>query len=297
MSKEQEILDRISELKAALIEARPNPEGKNKPELPSLLKKHLIEAAPKIATEAYLADTVAKIKDIHTEVTKAKKTEWLEAMGLDGFAAALEKFHEGNKWWPAYLLAGFVGLAVPAFIAILALNLKVLQRGVQKFVSKLFTGRETVLATSPGGRGIRPQDATTVEGREANGATGTATDPPDPATLEPLYQKLGQVNRRLLVFNKSIKRMVSPRELGKIATAIEKVNKAVGASKPESIDTLVTKVGDIKTAMEDFKPGKIPQDLQNTRTETRNLGSTVDELRASFRKLKEEASRVSAVLA
>ncbi|MFE1269508.1 hypothetical protein [Streptomyces sp. NPDC058758] len=300
-TKDQEILDRISELKNALLVDRPN---KDKPEESKLseLKEHLINKEPGLVTRQWLEKQLPekfaeRFQAMYDELTKAKKTEWLEAMGLDGFASALEKFHEGSKWWPVYLLSGFMGLAVPAFIAILALNLKVLQRGIQKAVSKFFTGRETVLATSDSGRGIRPQNATTVEGREANGAvTGTNT-PPDPATLEPLYQKLGQVNRRILVFNKGIKRMASPRELGKLATGIGKVNDAVEASRPETIETLATHVGTLKTVMADFKPGRIPQDLQNTRTETRNLGRTVDELKTSFQQLKEEATRVATVLA
>lgn len=91
--------------------------------------------------------------------------------------------------------------------------------------------------------------------------------------------------------------MPSARAIKSSAKGIEAIADALDRITISDVGTMATKAEDLKKAMEDFKPGKIPQDLQNTRTETRNLGRTVDELKTSFQKLKDEALLAARALA
>ncbi|MER5208592.1 hypothetical protein [Streptomyces sp. NPDC002825] len=201
-------------------------------------------------------------QSMYDELTKAKKSEFLEAMGLDGFGAALEKYYESRSGadtkWGWYLGSAIVGLMIPAMGVILTAWVVKLQRDIQQLPARLMgntNGR--VLATSNTGRGIRLQNRTDVENRE-DAAGGNLAAIPRNANFAPLRYQLQLLNPHLDTFNQhapdfltNIDKLPSARAIAKTAKAVEKINLAVTASNP-------TKVGQLADALEKFDPQKTP---------------------------------------
>ncbi|MFD3332938.1 hypothetical protein ACFWV1_09845 [Streptomyces sp. NPDC058700] len=265
----------------------------------SKLKKSLIGEAPRILTEENAAPFIKEITDIHEEVVKAPLTEWLEAAGLDGVAAGVEKIYEGKDNWWTYFIAAFIGLAVPAIGLLLVSKFTDWSRFLQ---SKIFNGQ--AYARNEGGTWSR-QDVQAVTDRETrvfNGG-GIGAIPTEESLsgvrqeLEKLIEKITVFNRKAGGFRTKFNKMPSARAIKQSAKGIEAIADALDRVTIADVGAMATKADELKKAMADFKPGKIPQDLQTTRTETRNLGRTVDELKASFQKLKDEAVLVTRVLA
>ncbi|MFI0983936.1 hypothetical protein [Streptomyces exfoliatus] len=265
----------------------------------SKLKKSLIGDPPKILTEENAAPFIKQITDIHEEVVKAPLTEWLEAAGLDGVAAGVEKIYEGKDNWWTYFIAAFLGLAIPAIGLLLVSKFTDWSRLLQ---SKIFGGQ--AYARNEGGTWSR-QDLQAINDRETrvfNGGGIGAIPTADSLRgvreeLEKLTEKITIFNRKAGGFRTKFNKMPSARAIKSSAKGIEAIADALDRITISDVGTMATKAEDLKKAMEDFKPGKIPQDLQNTRTETRNLGRTVDELKTSFQKLKDEALLAARALA
>ncbi|MFE5631176.1 hypothetical protein ACFQ69_13170 [Streptomyces sp. NPDC056470] len=227
----------------------------------SQFKAALIEAEPKILTERQLPmNFITKIDDMHKELKKDALTEWAEAAGLDGFAATWEKFKEGENWVP-YLISAFVGLAVPAFLLILATNLKESQRDLQQLFTRFLPGsrRNQILATNDSGRGIGWHTRDHVDRREAGAVAGLSslTDLPDPARLRPLQDALGAVNTRIAKFNTEVRKLPSARSLTKIAAAVEKVNTAITAAVPTKMASVAEKLVKIAEGVEKYNEHRL----------------------------------------
>ncbi|MFF8607625.1 hypothetical protein ACF06X_16950 [Streptomyces sp. NPDC015346] len=264
-----EVISAIKDLKAALVYPQPEP---GKPPNVSQLKEHLIAVSPYVVTTYYMdnmftAGYFKKIDDMHQELTKAKKTEWLEAMGLGSFAAAVEKWHENNVWWPAYLLSGFISLAIPAFLLALALNFKNLQRGLQTAIIDRLARRfprleNKVIAGGAGGIIPRLQDRTVVNDREAAAGGGMAAIPRDAnfdglrEQLTNLNPHLKEFNRHAPSFNEAFRKLPKVSAVEKAATAIKKIAEAVAGVDYQSMPLVARGMGKINGAVKNSDPKK-----------------------------------------
>ncbi|CAM5455029.1 hypothetical protein [Streptomyces tanashiensis] len=300
----------IASLRDALLKDRvDNSDPKNPKTQVSELKEHLVQQAPKLMTEdffkAQFAPYFKKFDDMHQELVKAKKTEWMEAAGLGSFAAAVEKFHEDSAWWPVYLVSGFLSLAVPAFLIALALNLKDMQRKIQGGIFN-FLGRKwpslrgQILASVEGGLLPRRQNAQTVRDREGGNLAGvTLTNPPDPATFDALRQALGNVNRRIINFNKAVAKMKSKAQLDKLATGVEAITRATDAAKPTDIETLAKAIDKLGDAQDKFNPRDIPKPrpLLATADAAKTLAEAGETVTQRFQKLKDDATELARIMA
>ncbi|MEU2115253.1 hypothetical protein ABZ567_06310 [Streptomyces sp. NPDC016459] len=258
----------------------------------SALKKHLIDDVPKIVTEnfveSYLSAAFGQIKEIHKEVVKNPVSEYWEAAGFEGIAAGVEKLYEGEsigtalKYWTSTIAGAIAALLLGALGVLFVANVQFIQRSVQAAISKFFTGRETVLATSNSGRGIRPQDLNTVQGRAAAAGGGLAnlTDPPNPTVLNPLFEKLGAVNRRILVFNNGVRKLPSARSLAKTAEGVEKVNTAIAAANAEKIELVAEKADKLVKALKDYDPKKVPDPKKIEKLNAAMAGANPTEVKA-----------------
>ncbi|MFH8711591.1 hypothetical protein OHB11_15900 [Streptomyces zaomyceticus] len=229
-----------------------------------------------------------KLDDVHKEVVKNPVSEYWEAAGFDGIAAGIEKLYEGEglgtalKYWGSTVAGGIAALLIGALTLLLVANAQFLQRKLQAALSRFFTGRETILATSNSGRGIRPQSLDAVQGREAAAGGGFASlaDPPNPALLNPLFEKLGAVNRRILVFNNGVRKLPSATSLGKTAEAVGKVNAAIELANPEKIGLVAEKADKLVKALKDYDPKKVPDPKKLTKLNAAMVDADPDKIRA-----------------
>ncbi|MFJ7127646.1 hypothetical protein [Streptomyces sp. NPDC098101] len=315
MTKEQEILDKISELKAALIDARPDPEDAKKPKLPSLLKNHLINVAPKIATENFIkeffAATISKIEDIHTEATKNQWTEFMEATPIaGGFAAALEKWFESKEEgakvaWQNWLFAALAGALMigllPAIKGLIVNGWRYAQtRGDDS--KRIWTknpdggwGRETLAAVNQ------------REQRVWNGGTSLAdlvSDPANATRAEALRKKLVPLNKAMDRFNKLAPTFQTlfgklPREAKaeKAASAVKKISDAVNLVNRVALKEVTEGLEKLNLAMDGFQPSKLPKEpelagqaraMNSLAKETGTLRQKFIELRGTVQSLDQE---------
>ncbi|MFJ2936096.1 hypothetical protein ACIO8G_25495 [Streptomyces sp. NPDC087219] len=262
----------ITALKEALITGTIAVDQKKPDNKVSELKQHLIEQAPKLITEEWFktqfnAEYFKKIEEMHQELVKAKKSEWMEAMGLEGFASAVEKFHEDSVWWPAYALSAFIGLAVPAFLLALALNFKNLQRTIQGGIFN-FLGRKwpqlrnQILAQRDGGLIPRRQDRDDVRRNEEASAGGMAAIPRN-ANFDNLRAQLERLNPELLTFNNrapdfisGMRKLPSASKAGKAAEAIKKIADAITGVDHRSMPLVASGMGKINGAVRNADPKK-----------------------------------------
>ncbi|WP_017239558.1 hypothetical protein [Streptomyces sp. SS] len=225
---------------------------------------------------------------MYDELTKAKKTEWMEAMGLEGFASAVEKFHEDSVWWPVYAISAFIGLAVPAFLLAVALGLKDTQRKIQGAFFNLLgkkwaTFTDTIYARQEGKILPRRQRVTDVNENERAAGGGMASIPAD-ANFDALRGQLTSLNPELQKFNnhapdfkrnlrgmpslakatkiadavKKLGEAVDPTQTPLIAKALGKINEGVTYSDPKKTTAFAKAIGKLKLAMNDFDPTQVP---------------------------------------
>lgn len=231
----------------------------------SEFKHALITGQPRLVTDAMLPyDFVKRFAEMYEELQKEPMTEYLEAMGLDGFAAAHEKFYEKNADWKDWLLSAIAGLFIPMVGGVLALlfianftNLqRLLQGGLFNLASIISRGRiprNLILAMNEGQTLPTPQNRAVVEAREQARTAGLAGlgNIPDPTTLEPLRRKLVEVNEQIGPFNTEARKLPKAGAITKIAAAVDKLNTAIGAANP-------TKIGQVADAVDKFDPAKMP---------------------------------------
>ncbi|MET9950344.1 hypothetical protein ABZ135_02185 [Streptomyces sp. NPDC006339] len=256
----------ISELKALLLydEARimakydgdhqekdPKKQPKEEPFLVTKLKATLIDESPKIVTDAMLPfNFVKRFAEMYEELQKEQSSELLEAFGLDGVGAAVEKFHEDheNRW--NYFWSALSGIVVPLIIGGLVIVFRrLILDGFRWLQSKMFKG--DVYALNETQTRIQRQPLQNVKDRELQGAAVVLTDPPDAARLNELKQALGDINRRIINFNKAVTKFPSPRTMAKTAEGVSKINDAITASNAEKIDK-------VAQAINSFDPTKVP---------------------------------------
>ncbi|MFI8518974.1 hypothetical protein ACIGEZ_14275 [Streptomyces sp. NPDC085481] len=234
----------------------------DKTALVSQLKHSLIGDAPKILTEEATQPWVKQIGDIHEEATKAPLTEWLEAAGLDGVAAGVEKIKEGKNFgtiWP-YFASAFMGLAIPA----IGLLLAAMSINIVRNVTEKITGR--ILAGNANG-GWSLQNRTAVEQRENrvfNGGTSLADIPPG-TNFDALRNQLQTLNPHLEKFNDQAPKFT--REFGKLpkanaitktADAVEKIKNALTGLDTDKITALAKALGKLTGAVKHHDPKKVP---------------------------------------
>ncbi|MFE5482090.1 hypothetical protein [Streptomyces sp. NPDC056527] len=278
----------------------------DKEALVSKLKHHLIGDSPKILTEEAAAPWVKQIGDIHEEATKAPLTEWLEAAGLDGVAAGVEKIYEGKNFgviWP-YFLSAFMGLAVPALGLLLAAKSIDIVRNV---TDKLFGW---VIANNENG-GWSRQNREDVERRERrvfNGGAGLA-DLPETPDFGPLRRQLEELNPHLVTFNDQAPSFIRefrklPKEsaatkaaagvkkiadaikdidhtrMQPVATGVGKIQEAVRDADPRKIEKVAKATEKLKLATTNFNPDRVPkaEPLQDAATAAGNLARQIGPL-------------------
>ncbi|KAA6219137.1 hypothetical protein [Streptomyces filamentosus] len=315
--KEQEILDKISELKAALIESRPDPKSTKKdpkPELPSLLKHHLINVDQKVTTQDFItkhfAEALKQIKDIHTEATKNQWTEFAEATPIaGGFVAALEKFFENREdpavKWERWLYAALAGAAIVVLLPFfkgLAVNLS---RTAQTFrpggdnSPEARAGRR-IMTRNPDGGWMR-ETLGAVNQREARvwaGGTSLADlvgNPANAQNAETLTRALEGLNPQVEIFNRhapsfldSFKRLPRESKATKAANAVGTMREAVKQVNVRKLVKLAEGLERLNTALGEFHPTKLPKegDIAGTATAMNNLASETGTLRTKFQELQ-----------
>ncbi|KOG14517.1 MULTISPECIES: hypothetical protein [Streptomyces] len=232
----------------------------------SALKKHLIDVTPKIATENFLLPVIAQIKEIHTEVTKNKNVELLEATPfLGGIAAAWEKWYESKEpgadvKWQHWLAAALAGLAL---VTLLPGIRGAIVNGF-RYVSTKRRGDTPALRdqkliwtkNADGGWGRETLGAVKArEARKWNGGTSLADivqDGTNAARAEALTQKLGPLNGELLKFNnrapdflRHFGRMPTPGKAQKAVEALQKIADAIGRINLTAFSTVANSIGRI----------------------------------------------------
>ncbi|MFD9243564.1 hypothetical protein ACFV0D_16820 [Streptomyces sp. NPDC059556] len=265
----------------------------------SELKKALIDSQPKIVTDAMLPfEFIKRFAEMYEELQKEKSSELLEAFGLDGLGAAVEKFHEDHESKWSYFWSAIAGLLVPLMAGALILTISAamlkLQRAIQ---AKLFGGR--VVARNDEGTGFGLQSRTHVNNRENAAAGAVLTNPPDTTAINNLKQALGEVNQRIKDFNTAVSKMKSASALNKLAEGVDKLTKATDAAKPTDIETLATAIGKLGTAQDTFAPKKLPkaQTLSAAATQAERLAKAGGEVKTAFDNLKAAAQAAERVIA
>lgn len=297
----------LAALKEIILKDKPpkDAQGQQPPRPVSELKKSLVDEEPRILTEALLKqhlpkDFISRFDEMHKELQKAIKSELLEALGLDTFGAAWEKYKEGHEDMEFYFLAAFGSLLVPALLTFLSAWMIQLSRAVQRIGNP-----DRPVATGNGNGWFQREHIDVINQREDrlfNGVAGIDALPD--ATLiekarqelEKLIPKMDDFNLKAPGFRTKFNEMPGHRAVSKTAKSVLALGEAMEKVNIEDVGTLATKADDLKKAMEDFKPTKIPQDLTQTRTAAQNLGNSVAELRSTFQKLREEAARTSSAL-
>ncbi len=319
MTKEQEILDKISDLKAALLEERANPKGDKEPKLPSLLKDHLVNVAPKIATEEFLSgflkdwtDAYDKIKQIHTEVSKHKTTEMLEMLGLNSIAAVHEKYQEAKEdptvVWKDWLWGAIGGavllVAIPALTLFFAGQLLALSRTIQTWrpfgdnSPQARAGRRILAGNGNGG--LSPQTLGAVNQREArvfNGGTSLADLVSDPANaqqaetlaraLEKLNPQVERFEAKAPSFLDSFKRLPKQSKAEKAVTVLDLVGDAIKKVNAVKLKKIADGLEKLNGELDRFQPTKLPTDTQlgNTAQAMSDLATQTGTLREKFQGL------------
>ncbi|MFE0649156.1 hypothetical protein ACFVZH_11255 [Streptomyces sp. NPDC059534] len=269
-----------------------------------------------------LTELKKKIDDMHQELTKAKKTELLEGMGLDGFAAALEKYYEKSEYWGYYLGAAVASFLVPVVGLMMLTNFTNFQRTLQgaffNLIDKIpgVNTRGRILAVNDGNTFPRLQNAQAVRAREEAAAGGLAAIPRD-ANYGPLRYQLQLLIPQLEKFNlhapdfvSNFRKMPSAAKLTKTAEGVDKIGKAVtdapdapvmaqvakslgkitGAVKhanPGHITKVAKATAKLKLAVDGLDPSRIPKaaPLQGAADAARNLATNTGTLAGKLREL------------
>ncbi|MGW2016051.1 hypothetical protein [Streptomyces sp. NPDC001927] len=300
-----EISLQLSQLRAALLESQPQP---GKPPQVSALKEHLIAVSPHVVTVQWMERTFSesffkKIDDIHEEAVKAPVTEWLEAAGLGGVAAGVEKIAEGKNFgviWP-YFASAFLGLAIPA----IGLLLAAMSINIIRNITAKITGGRIIARSENGGLGL--QDRNVVEDRERrifNGGSGLA-DLPATANFDNLRNQLTELNPELEKFNRNAPtfrtefgKLPKASALTKTATAVEKVSKAVSEAKPDDITAVAKATGKLAGAQKHFDPAKLPKarTLSSAADAADRLARSGQNLTEKFRSLRSAAAAAASAM-
>ncbi|MFE2166687.1 hypothetical protein ACFXB3_16745 [Streptomyces sp. NPDC059447] len=175
---------------------------------------------------AALLEPMAKdIKDIHGEVVNPLSVELLQQARMDTLAAAWKKYLEGNPAAWAYFLSAAGGIFVTLVAGALLLRLGA---WVTSKVPTLFTGG------AGAGAGLTP------------------------AQVEELRAKLAATNPLLREYVREVRKLPRAKELSARATAVDKLNQAVGRQDNTAVNDAAAAIRSLKTALRNFDPKKIP---------------------------------------
>ncbi|MEU3750507.1 MULTISPECIES: hypothetical protein [Streptomyces] len=279
-------------------------EGKPVPEDPivaiSKFKASLIEAEPRVLTERHLpSNFITKFDEMHQELKKELSSELIEAAGLDGLGAAVEKFHENNEEKWSYLGLAIAGILAPLAIGGLVIVFSKWMLELFRMVQSWVLPGRRVVTLNERQDGFQRLTRQQIRTREDAALGVTQVEPRNPAELEPLKEALGQLNRRIINFNKAIGKMKSKAQLEKLAKGVQAVTKATDDAKPTDIETLATAIGKLGAAQDTFDPKKLPKarGLASAATEAERLAKAGDAVKQAFDELKAAASQAEAVIA
>ncbi|MEU7070956.1 hypothetical protein AB0B30_21585 [Streptomyces narbonensis] len=339
-----ELSTEIADLKKSLLEKTeeltyrvPNPKEAEAEKTPfvdetaqkvsSALKKHLIGEPPQITTENFIreffADALSKIKDIHIEVVKHKKTEMLEMLGLDKIAAVHEKYQEAKlddkvAWWD-WLTAGLLGIIPLIVIPALALFFK--GKIIDWFRNRQAGGDENKpIWTSDGNGGLHKESLKSINAREArqfNGGTSLADIVQDETNaekarnltkeLQPLNGELLKFNNRAPDFLRQFGSLPTPAKAKKAADVLQKISDAIGRinltafttvangiarivdqtgkANPQHVIAVADAIGKLVLAAKDLKPEMIPKarPLQDAANAAKDLAQHTTTLTGNMR--------------
>ncbi|MEV4330352.1 hypothetical protein AB0K02_07380 [Streptomyces sp. NPDC049597] len=262
----------------------------------------------KLVTDGHLKaqlpkDFIAKFDEMHQELKKEPWTEYLEGMGLDGFAAALEKRFEKNADWMNWLAAAVVGLAVPAIGVMLAAQLVNISRKLQTLGNP-----DRPVITGNGSGGFMRQHIDDINAREDrvfNGGSGIADIPRD-ANFDPLREQIERLTPKLAAFNEAagpfntnFRNLPKESQLNKAAAGIEKVSKAASEAKPTDIKAVARATNKLANAQRNFDPKKLPKarGLASSAAAAERLAKAGDDVATAFTNLKNKAEETARVLA
>ncbi|MFB7280993.1 hypothetical protein ACFCZV_28250 [Streptomyces hydrogenans] len=301
MTKEQEILDRISELKAALIEGRPDPEGKDKPELPSQLKHHLVNVSPKVATQEFIEkhfkEALDQLKAAHEEVVKSPWQEIMELLGFDKVYKGIEEIFKNG------LVAALPALALgltQALLPLIAIVVGAAALAAARALMKWRLNGDVITMRGPNGPFSR-ENATVVEQRErriANGGTSIADLVSDPANaqqaetlaraLEKLNPQVERFEAKAPSFLNSFKRLPNQNKADKAVTVLDTVGEAIKKVNAVKLRKIAEGLEKLNDELGRFQPTKLPTDIQlgNTAQAMNNLANETGTLRDKFRDLR-----------
>ncbi|MFI8289267.1 hypothetical protein ACIGBL_08950 [Streptomyces sp. NPDC085614] len=136
----------------------------------------------------------------------------------------------------------------------------------------------------------------TPAGGGAGDGGGAGANHPSPETLETLRSKLAEVNPKLDVFNREIRKVPKARELTKTASAVEKVNTAIAASDAPQITAVAKATGKLASAQRHFDPRKLPKarSLSSAAQAAERLARAGGDVAQAFNTLKLRAREAAA---
>ncbi|MFF6773960.1 hypothetical protein ACFY8W_10365 [Streptomyces sp. NPDC012637] len=303
----------------------------------SALKQSLMTGDPKIVTDNLLPfKFVERFAIMYEELQKEPWTEYLEGLGLGGFAAAFEKYQEAKtdetiKWqnWLYAALGGMVvALVVPVLALVVASKFTDLHRSLQAAIFR----RDRILAFNENGQ-VRLQRRTDVEARErrvANGGTSLADlvgNETNVAQTRALREQLEKLNPEVLKFNgrapafiRDFGRLPSESKATKAANAIKtvsdtanginhaqlepvakgvaKIRDAVRDLNPRKVEKVAKAVGKLKDSMVGFDPKNLPKssDLGPAATKMSDLATATGTLRTKFEELRGTITNLDTVI-
>ncbi|WP_225802501.1 hypothetical protein [Streptomyces sp. NK15101] len=215
------------------------------------LREHLI-----------VPDFKTKFEEMYQELHKEKSSELLEAFGLDGLGAAVEKFHEGHEAKVEYLLAAVSGIAVPMIIGGLVIAFRRIILEGFRAVQIALTGKAFVLNENQNGFERLTRDQ--IREREANAGGGIASIPRD-ANFDALRGQLEAINPHLREFNTqagpfktAFRQMPKASAMVKTADGITRIKNAITGAVPTDITALAKALGKLTGAVKHHDPKKMP---------------------------------------
>ncbi|CAM5329573.1 hypothetical protein [Streptomyces narbonensis] len=279
----------------------------------SALKKHLIDVVPKITTENFFLPIVEQIKEIHTEVTKNKGVELLEATPfLGGIAAAWEKWYESKEagadvQWQHWLLAALGGMALVTLLPAIRGLIVNAWRGAQ---ARGDDTRRVWTKNADGGWGREALgDVKKREQRVWNGGTSLAdlvSDPANAQRAEALRQKLDPLNVSVEKFNRlapdflqSFSKLPRESKATKMARAVKTISDAIGLVNLTTLKNVAEGIEKLNKAVLDYQPTKIPKptELDGVATKMGELATKTQTLREKFEGLQTTVRTLDTVIA
>ncbi|MGW6389366.1 hypothetical protein ACWFR1_02425 [Streptomyces sp. NPDC055103] len=262
----------------------------------SALKKHLIDVVPRITTESFFLPIVQQIKEIHTEVTKNRNVELLEATPfLGGIAAAWEKWYESKEegadvQWQLWLAAALGGMAL---VTLLPAIRGVIVNWWRDAQARGDDNKRVWTKNADGG--WQREALGNVKAREQrvwNGGTSLADLVSDPANAErarklreqlvPLNKAVDRFDKLAPTFLESFRKLPSERKATKAANGVEKISEAVKlVDRPAlkevagSVEKLNKESGLASTAR---KMGELTNKTETLRKKFQDLRGTITNL-------------------